>query len=376
MKEGWEIKKLGEVATYINGYAFKPDDWKETGVPIIRIQNLNNKIAPFNYCDIDVPSKYVVNTGDILISWSASLGVYEWKLGKAFLNQHIFKVVFDKCDIDKYYLKYVVGAKLNDMAKNAHGATMKHIVKKDFDNTTIPVPSLSVQERIVSELDLLSGLIEKKKEQLKGLDNLAQAIFFEMFGDPINNEKGWETKKLGEVGKCITGSTPSTKNKDFYSSNDYCFVKPSDIAKEGVSYISSAEFYVSQSAYEQSRQLPKDSVLVTCIGIVGKVGVTKKDCMCNQQINAIIPNADINSIYLAYSVLSERKILENMANAPVVPIINKTSFSLLAIPLPPLPLQESFASKISAIEEQKSKISASLAETETLFQSRMSYYFD
>lgn len=98
MREDWEVRKLGEVATYINGYAFKPNQWSEKGLPIIRIQNLNDNDALYNYCEEDIPSKYLVNNGDILISWSASLGVYEWLNDVAYLNQHIFKVgIFSKC---------------------------------------------------------------------------------------------------------------------------------------------------------------------------------------------------------------------------------------------------------------------------------------
>ena len=106
MKHNWTYKKLGEVATYINGFAFKPSDWKLQGLPIIRIQNLNDPSAEYNFYDKEIAPKYIVNDGDILISWSASLGVYEWQRGKAVLNQHIFKVVFDKSDIDKHYFKY------------------------------------------------------------------------------------------------------------------------------------------------------------------------------------------------------------------------------------------------------------------------------
>ena len=166
-KHNWTYKKLGEVATYINGFAFKPSQWSDEGIPIIRIQNLNNQDAVYNYFRGNVPDKYLVNEGDILISWSASLGAYEWIGCKAYLNQHIFKVVFDKTPIDKFFFKYAVVSKLTEMEKNAHGATMRHIVKKDFDNTKIPYPPLAEQERIVTELDLLSSIIEKKKAQLK-----------------------------------------------------------------------------------------------------------------------------------------------------------------------------------------------------------------
>ena len=95
--------KLGEIATYINGYAFKPEDWDNKGRPIIRIQNLTNSSNEINYFSRDIDEKYIVNKGDILISWSASIGIYEWTKEAAVLNQYIFKVVFNKVDINKKY---------------------------------------------------------------------------------------------------------------------------------------------------------------------------------------------------------------------------------------------------------------------------------
>ena len=100
-RNGWTYKKLGDVASFINGYPFKPEQWKDKGLPIIRIQNLNNPEAPYNYYDGEVPDKVKIKDGDLLISWSASLGTYLWQGGDAYLNQHIFKVLFDKLDIDK-----------------------------------------------------------------------------------------------------------------------------------------------------------------------------------------------------------------------------------------------------------------------------------
>ena len=101
-----EMKRLGDIATYINGYAFKPEQWSTKGLPIIRIQNLNNDKVEYNYFNDKIDEKYIVEKGDVLISWSASIGVYEWNKNNAVLNQHIFKVVFDKETIDKRYFKY------------------------------------------------------------------------------------------------------------------------------------------------------------------------------------------------------------------------------------------------------------------------------
>lgn len=231
MRKGWKYKKLGEVATYINGYAFKPDQWKESGTPIVRIQNLNNENAPYNYYDGEVPDKVKIQNGDLLISWSASLGAYIWHGGNAFLNQHIFKVAFDKTDIDKFFLKYAVTSKLAAMAEQVHGATMKHIVKKDFDNTQIPYPPLSTQLAIVSELDKINELIRLKKEQLKDFDNLDQSLFYEMFGDPVENEKGWEVKKLGEISSLICNGNTPKGGSEVYVDNGILFLRSQNVWK-------------------------------------------------------------------------------------------------------------------------------------------------
>ncbi|GHV18035.1 hypothetical protein FACS189425_05690 [Clostridia bacterium] len=119
--------KLGDIATFINGFAFKPTDWGNEGLPIIRIQNLTGSSNEVNYYSGEYPERVEVSDGDVLISWSASLGVYVWKGAKAVLNQHIFKVAFDKGEIDKMYFVYAVQEKIAEMVSKTHGSTMKHI---------------------------------------------------------------------------------------------------------------------------------------------------------------------------------------------------------------------------------------------------------
>ena len=188
--------KLGDVATYINGYAFKPEDREEVGLPIIRIQDLTGNAYDLGFYNGDYPKRIEINDGDVLISWSASLGVYVWNRGRALLNQHIFKVQFDKVNIDKSYFVYAVRQKLAEMAMKTHGATMKHIVKKDFEETLIPYPSLKKQIEIGTNLDKIANIIVARKQQLELLDKLVKARFVEMFGDPVKNDKGWRTLPL------------------------------------------------------------------------------------------------------------------------------------------------------------------------------------
>ena len=182
--------------------------------------------------------------------------------------------------------------------------------------------------------------------------------------------EGWQTKMLGELGKVITGSTPSTRDESNYSSPDVCFVKPSDIAKTGITTISDTEFHISRKAFQQSRKLPKGSVLTTCIGIIGKVGILGVDATCNQQINAIIPDKKlISSSFLAYSVLSKQHLLSAIANAPVVPIINKGEFSSVSIPVPPIQEQEKIVAELDCLSKVNAKKKQQLEELDKLAQS-------
>ena len=384
MKQGWEIKKLGEIATYINGYAFKPEHWGEDGLPIIRIQNLNNPNAEFNYCSLDVPDKYVIDNGDILISWSASLGVYEWNQGKAYLNQHIFKVLFNKIDINKFFFKYAIGAKIKDMIKNAHGATMKHIVKGDFDNTPIPVPPIPVQEQIVSELDLLSGIIEKKREQLKELNALAQSIFYDMFGDPITNEKGWEVKKLGEVCKV----NPSKKDTSIGLSNsDIVSFLPMEDLPIKACYHSPKQtrlFSEVQSSYTCFANNDVLMAKVTPCFENGKIGIASNlmngiGYGSSEFIVIRANNIDVIKEY-PYFVIQNTSFIENacaqLTGTSGLRRVPRQYVENCNISIPPLPLQHQFATKIEAIEKQKELIKQSISETETLFNARMQHYFN
>ena len=134
--------------------------------------------------------------------------------------------------------------------------------------------------------------------------------------------------KLGDLGKIITGNTPSKKLLEFYNSNDIPFIKPDDFkTTDEISTSKGNKNYISENARNNARIVPQNSVLVTCIGIIGKVMISESELSFNQQINAIVPNELILSKYLAYLLLYNKPKLDFISNAPVVPIINKTQFS-------------------------------------------------
>lgn len=177
--------------------------------------------------------------------------------------------------------------------------------------------------------------------------------------------------RLGDVGLVITGNTPKTSEPQNYESNDICFVKPSDIADGMVTHLGDSEFYISEYARTKARILPPHSVLVTCIGIIGKVAINDKECAFNQQINAIVPNSSkCSTEFLAYAIQSKQAEMQDIANAPVVPILNKTQFSDIEIKLPPLSEQHIIVEKLNTVSNLIAMRKEQLAKLDQLVKSR------
>jgi type I restriction enzyme S subunit len=373
-RNGWTYKKLGDVASFINGYPFKPEQWKDKGLPIIRIQNLNNPEAPYNYYDGEVPDKVKIKDGDLLISWSASLGTYLWQGGDAYLNQHIFKVLFDKLDIDKMFLKYAVSSKLNEMAALVHGATMKHIVKKDFDNTKIPYPPLRDQRTIVSELDSLNDSITMLQQQVKDIDALAQSIFYDMFGDPYTNDKGFNVTRLGDICSAQNGLVDPREAPycDMYHVGPANIVSQTgdivDLKKAIEENLISGKYLFDIGMVLYSKIRPN----------LNKVAKATFKGICSADMYPLIPKENITTEYL-YFILRSNKFLEyaviNSGRANI-PKINREALFAYETLLPPLSIQQSFEKKIAKLEESKASLNVQLSEMRTLLASRMQYWFD
>ena len=165
MPEGWAILKVGNVAEYINGRAFKPEEWEQTGLPIIRIQNLNDPNAYYNRTKNEYEEKYLIKKGDLLFAWAASLGTYIWKGEDAWLNQHIFKVV-PYPFMDKKYLYYAFHAMITEFYRKSHGSGMIHITRKQFEEITLWLPPLAEQYRIVQYLQQVFEKLDNIVENL------------------------------------------------------------------------------------------------------------------------------------------------------------------------------------------------------------------
>ena len=195
----WEVVRLIDVADYINGYAFSPKDWKDKGLPIIRIQNLNDLKAEFNYFDGKIDEKYIVKNGDLLFSWSASIGVYMWNRGKAVLNQHIFKVV-PKKNVDKLYLYYVLHLAIEQLRNRVHGSTMKHFKQNELKTTFIPLPPLEEQKAIAKVLSTVDEAIQKVDLIIEKTERLKKGLMQKLLTKGIGHKEFKDTE-IGRIPK-------------------------------------------------------------------------------------------------------------------------------------------------------------------------------
>lgn len=368
-------KKIGDLATYINGYAFKPSDWGESGLPIVRIQDLTGTSYQTNYYDGDYPKKIEINNGDVLISWSASLGVYVWDRGKALLNQHIFKVVFDKEYIDKNYFVYAIKHSLNKMTLKTHGATMKHIVKNDFYNIEIPYPNRETQIKMSKALLKVENVIEYRKQQLEQFDLLIKSRFVEMFGDvdlTMNKNEWIEIKHIGTV---VSGATPKTIINEYWN-GDFNWFTPAELSNNS-GYIFESERKISQEGVDSCslQKLPVNTVLLTSRAPIGKLAIAGTECYCNQGFKNIICGTKVLPRYLYYLLLFNTEFLNSLGRGATFKEISKSIVENIKIPLPPIELQNEFAQFVEQVEETKTQVQKSLDEAQLLFNSLMQEYF-
>ena len=166
LPHGWCEVYVGDLANYTNGKAFKPSDWELKGLPIIRIQNLNDTTCKYNYTSVTHEEKYRITNGDLLFAWAASLGVYIWSGENAWLNQHIFKVE-PYAFIEKVYCYYLFQYLIAEFYNRSHGSGMVHITKNEFENTLAYLPPLKEQLRIVAKIEELFAVLDSIKESLK-----------------------------------------------------------------------------------------------------------------------------------------------------------------------------------------------------------------
>jgi type I restriction enzyme S subunit len=369
--------QLGSIAEFINGAAFKPEDWGESGLRIIRIQNLTDSNKPFNRTERIVSERVRVQQGDLLVSWSATLGIFEWHDSEeALLNQHIFRVLPNEEKVNKRYLRHGLEGAILDMQKHLHGATMQHVNRGEFLGTKLYLPPLEEQKRIAEILDQAEELRTKRRDAIAQLNTLTQSIFLEMFGDPVVNRKKWEVRNMNECAERIQiGPFGTQLHEEDYIENGIPLINPTHIQDGKI--FPNTSFSISNEKHQQLSQyhLEVDDVILGRRGEMGRCAIISEyenGWLCGTGSLFLRPKqALINSFYL-FSVLSSKSIkkyLEKASQGVTMANLNKTIVSQIPVILPPLPLQREFAKRIEAVEKLKTAHRASLSELDALFAS-------
>lgn len=351
MREGWTYKKLNEVC-----------DKSSSNIVINKLDDNNGDYPLFG-------ASGLVKNVDFYHQDKPYIGIVKDGAGVGRVNTYpaysslvgTMQYIFPKEECLLNYVKYFL-VKL-DLSHCVSGATIPHIYFKDYGKELIPVPPLSTQLSIVSELDKISELIRLKKEQLKDYDNLAQSIFYEMFGDPVVNEKGWEVKRITDL--CIEISAGGDASKhEIKKTKDEIFSVPvysNGIDEDGL------------YGYSNHATINQPAITLAARGTIGAAFIRREPYIPIIRLVSVIPDLSKISLTYLFYILKQTEWDRTGGTIPQLPV---PKVKQLTLPLPPPPLQQAFAQRIELIEQQKAEIQNTIADLETLLASRMQYWFD
>lgn len=391
MRKGWEYKKLGEVCEVVTGTTPKtniPEYWGK-GHYWVTPAELNDTTVYIDKTERQITDEALSKTklrllpvGTVLLSSRAPIGKVAIANAEMYCNQGFKNCICSEA-INNKYLFYFLRLKKDYLNSLGRSATFKEISKSIVESIKIPLPPKSTQLAIVSELDKINELIRLKKEQLKDFDNLAQSLFYEMFGDPVENEKGWEVKKLDNVCN-ITSSKRIFA--DEYTNTGIPFYRSKEVIERSKGLPISVELFISEERYNEIKEkfgVPKiGDILITAVGTIGKIWAIDTDNKFYFKDGNLVWLKDIDN-QLANSCFF-RRLLEYLieeykktnANGAAYNALTIAKLKLMSCPLPPLPLQRLFAQRIEQIEREKSEVQKSIQDLETLLASRMQYWFE
>lgn len=385
MRKGWIEKRFDEVF-YLqmgktpdrNNHAlFKGENtW-------VSIKDIGDKyISSSSECISDEAAANInmVKKGTVIMSFKLTVGKCAITAKDLYTNEAIMAFnLKENYDIDSSFLYYYLQRyKWNGVNKAVMGITLN---KATISKHIINFPPKSTQLAIVSELDKINELIRLKKEQLVEYGNLAQTIFYEMFGDPVENEKGWEVKKLGEISIIKTGPFGSMLHKEDYITGGIPLINPMHMQDYKV--LPDINFTITkEKASELSNYLLKQNdVIFARRGEIGRCAIIsskEQGYLCGTGSLFVRFTIEYSSVFTMYLVRSTSFVKELVSKAKGATMLNLNSTIMenLLFPIPPLPLQQTFASRIEQIEKLKSEVQNAINDLETLLASRMQYWFE
>ncbi|WP_152057567.1 restriction endonuclease subunit S [Aliarcobacter butzleri] len=376
----WKIEKLENISKIQAGGTpsrTKSEYWNGN-IPWLKISNLKSKFT-------DKATEFITEEGlknsstklfeenTILYTIFATLGEVSILKIKATTNQAIAGITITNSNVSLEYIYYYLKSIKEKVINEGRGVAQNNINLSILRNIEIPIPPLQQQEKIVKVLDLSSNLIEKQKELLKNYDLFLKSKFIEMFGDPITNPMDWEVVKCIDVADCIVPGRD--KPKSF--TGNIPWITTGDLKDKGIISKSKENIGLSQNEIKEvkAKLIPKNSVIFTCVGDLGICSIINEDIIMNQQLHSFQCKEKVNNIFLMFNITMQKSYMYKMATSTTVPYMNKTTCNNIPTILPPLELQNKFASIVEKIEIIKEKENQKLKQFEDLHNSMMNKAF-
>lgn len=365
--------KLGEYIDILSGFAFKSKDFTDTGIPVIKIKNVQPPyvtLEDLSYVPDDIAEKsqkFLLQYNDVLIALTGShINQMASVVGRiarvkyslpSLLNQRVGKITSKNnalCDIDFVY-HYLSQNKVKiQLACEAGGAANQaNISPSDVKNLEIPFPCIEIQRRIAGTLSAYDNLIENNQKRIKLLEEAAQRLYKEWFVDlrfpgyettPVvaGVPEGWRYRTVAEFGDVITGKTPSTSKAEYYGGT-IPFVTIPDMHNQVYPLLTEKSLTNTGANTQKSKFIPAKSVLVSCIATVGLVNIAFEKCQTNQQINSVVLFREKDLYFVYESMLRIKDLLDGVgSNGATMTNVNKTKFSNIRIICPPEPVIDAF----------------------------------
>lgn len=386
MRKGWEYKKLGEVCEVVTGTTPKtniPEYWGK-GHYWVTPAELNDTTVYIDKTERQITDEALSKTklrllpvGTVLLSSRAPIGKVAIANAEMYCNQGFKNCICSEAIYNKY-LFYFLRLKKDYLNSLGRGATFKEISKSIVESIKIPLPPKSTQLAIVSELDKINELIRLKKEQLKDFDNLAQSLFYEMFGDPVENEKGWDVKKLKDISREIGDGLHGTPEYSEVDTGCY-FINGNNLENGTIVIKENTKMVSEKTKTKHYIEMDDFTILVSINGTLGKVAFYNGENVILGKSACYIKLEAYNDKKYIFELLKSdyfKRCAENECTGTTIRNVSLKSMRNFRCPLPPLPLQRLFAQRIEQIEREKSEVQKSIQDLETLLASRMQYWFE
>ena len=376
------MTELKEICKVQCGFAFDSKKFTEDDSfsPLIRIRDVKRGFTQTYYTG-EFSSEYIVHKGDLLVGMDGEFNIARWNSEDALLNQRVCRIIANS-NVNEEYLRFYLKRALKLIESKTSFVTVKHLSAKELNGLKLNLPCMEDQQCISKQLSILELVIRKNKKVLELFDELVKARFVEMFGDPVTNDMLWNTDVLKDIcTKIGSGSTPRG-GKESYIDEGISLIRSMNVHNAYFEYKDLAHITLDQAEKLNNVVVEHDDLLFNITGAsVARCCVVPSDVLparVNQHVCILRCREKINPIFLQELLVNENyqgKLLQIAKSGATREAINKQQLESLEIVLPPLELQNQFASFVEEIDKSRSRIQKSLEASQELFDSLMQEYF-